>query len=122
MKAMLMRGNMRAMLLCGAMLLGGCSTLFGGGPQLGSELPGRSVRLVPAQGQPSTLHFRADGVVRSIFGRRSATGRWWVRGRRLCFLWAGSFRECWPYARPFYPGRTVALRSDRGNRVRATLL
>jgi hypothetical protein len=122
MKGGLMRSNRISALVGAAMLLGGCSTLFGGGPRLGPELAGRSVRLVPAQGQASTLHFRGDGVVRSTFGRRSATGRWWVRGRKLCFLWAGSFRECWPYSRPFQPGRTVALRSDRGNRVRATLL
>jgi hypothetical protein len=115
-----MRNGVTAAGLCAAMLLGGCATL--GGPRLGPELVGRSARLVPAQGQPSTLFFRSDGLVRSTFGRRSVTGRWWVRKRRLCFLWGAKFQECWPYAAPFQRGRTVAIRSDRGNRVRVTLL
>jgi hypothetical protein len=110
-----------ATMFCGMLLLSGCATLFDRGSG-GAELVGRSVRLVPAQGRPSTLSFGGNGVVRSTFGRRSATGRWWVRGRRLCFLWAGSFRECWPYRSPFPHRRTVRIRSDRGNLVRVTLL
>jgi hypothetical protein len=115
-----MRKAVLATMLCGTLLLGGCATMSG--PRPGSELAGRSARLVPAQGQTSTLYFSRDGTVRSTFGQRSATGRWWVRKRRLCFLWAGNFRECWPYAQPLQPGRTATIRSDRGNLVRVTLL
>ncbi len=116
-----MREAPLAMTCWAMLLLSGCGTLFDRGSS-GGELVGRSVRLVPAQGPASTLSFGGNGVVRSTFGRRSATGRWWVRGRRLCFLWAGSFRECWPYPRPFPYRRTVRIRSDRGNLVRVTLL
>jgi hypothetical protein len=116
-----MRKAPLAMTCWAMLLLSGCGTLFDRGGT-GAELVGRSVRLVPAQGPASTLSFGGNGVVRSTFGRRSATGRWWVRGRRLCFLWAGSFRECWPYRAPFPPRRTVRIKSDRGNLVRVTLL
>ncbi|HEX8256957.1 MAG TPA: hypothetical protein VF589_04945 [Allosphingosinicella sp.] len=109
-----------AALLWGALLLGGCVSI--GGPRLGSELVGRSARLVPARGDASMLHFAPDGTVESTFGRRSASGRWWIKNRRLCFLWAGSFRECWPYGAPLQPGRPRSIRSDRGNVVHVTLL
>lgn len=115
-----MRKALVAATISAAMLLGGCESLFG--PRGGSELVGRSVRLVPARGQTSTLYFGHDGVVRSYFGRNSAAGRWWVRRGQLCFRWAGDFQECWPYAAPFQRGRTVWVRSDRGNLVRVTLL
>jgi hypothetical protein len=107
--------------LAGTFVLAGCSTLSGGSER-GSQLVGQRIQLVPAAGQPSILSFGGNGVVRSSFGRRSAVGRWWVQGRRLCFLWAGSFRECWPYRRPFPHRRQVRLRSDRGNLVWVTLL
>ena len=109
-----------ALLLSAAMSLGGCATLFG--PRLGSELVGRSARLEPARGQASTLFFASDGTVRATFGTRNTSGRWFVEKRRLCFLWVGNFRECWPYARRFRPGLPQELRSDRGNVVRVTLL
>ena len=101
-----------------ALLLGGCVTLLG--PPLGSELVGHSARLAPIRGQPSTLHFGPNGAVRSVFGRGQANGRWWVRGKRLCFLWAGT-QECWPYRRALRPGETRMIRSDRGNLVQVTL-
>ena len=115
-----MRTVFIALALSAAVTLGGCATWFG--PRLGSELVGRSARLVPARGQPSMLYFGQDGTVTSTFGRRSARGRWWVRKKRLCFLWGGSFQECWPYPAPLVPGRAAAIRSDRGNAVRVTLL
>ena len=105
-------------LLGSLLLLGGCATF--GGPRLGSELVGRSVQLSPVRGQASTLHFGENGSVRSVFGRGQANGRWWVRGRRLCFLWAGT-QECWPYRARLRPGETRTIRSDRGNLVRVTL-
>lgn len=107
-------------LLSTLLLASGCATVAG--PRPGSELVGRGVQLVPERGQPSTLFFNRGGVVTSTFGERRASGRWWVRDRRLCFLWAGDFRECWPYPAPLAPGETVAITSDRGNRLRVTLL
>ena len=102
-----------------ALLLGGCVSVLGGPPP-GSELVGRSAQLAPVRGQPSTLHFGPNGAVRSVFGRGQANGRWWVRNRRLCFLWAGT-QECWPYRRALRAGETRMIRSDRGNLVQVTL-
>jgi hypothetical protein len=110
-----------AVAVSGALLAGGCATVFCDGRRAGSELVGRSARLDPARGQPSTLFFERDGIVRSVFGQRQAAGRWSVRNRQLCFTWAGNFRECWPYAAPLQPGRTRTIMSDRGNVVRVTL-
>ena len=115
-----MRRSLLAIALSGPLLLGGCVSILGG-PQLGSELVGKSARLAPVRGQPSTLHFGPNGNVRSVFGRGQATGRWWVRSRRLCFLWAGT-QECWPYRSPLRPGETRTIRSDRGNLLQVTLL
>lgn len=106
-------------MVSGALLLSGCASFSE--PRRGSELVGRSLRLVPAQGQPSTLTF-GDGTVTSTFGQRSASGQWRVTRRELCFLWAGNFEECWPYTAPFQRGRTVPIRSSRGNLVNVTLL
>lgn len=116
-----MRKALAALAVSGALLVGGCATVFGDGRGPGSELVGRSARLEPARGQASTLYFGPDGNVRSVFGNREATGRWSVRNRQLCFVWAGSFRECWPYATPLQPGRTRTITSDRGNVVKVTL-
>ncbi len=116
-----MRKPLIAAILASSMLLSGCVTLFGGGRSAGDELVGRSARLVPARGQPSTLFFNRGGQVRAMFGNRQTIGRWSVGNQRLCFLWAGSFRECWPYAVPLRPGQTRSITSDRGNVVRVTL-
>ena len=116
--AVLMLGSMTVLPACG--LIDG--PRIGSQPRPGTELVGRTARLIPAQGQPSTLYFGSDGTVRSTFGRRTATGRWRISKGWLCFLWAQNFRECWPYTRPFERGREVTIRSDRGNRVRVTLL
>jgi hypothetical protein len=88
----------------------------------GSELIGQSLRLETSGGQVSTLRFAENGVVRAQFGGREISGTWVSTGTQLCFAWAGSSRECWPYARPLVRGETVSLTSDRGNVVRVTLL
>jgi hypothetical protein len=85
------------------------------------EFVGRSMTVVAANGQASTMRFARDGGVVARFGDRETQGRWALDGRRLCFTWGGSFRECWPYAQPFERGRTRSLTSDRGNAVRVTL-
>jgi predicted small secreted protein len=117
----IMRKPLTASVLATSMLLLGCATTSGAGRSPGAELIGRSAQLVPANGQPSTLHFNKDGQVRAIFGARQAAGRWSIRNEQLCFLWAGNFRECWPYSVPLRLGRTRSITSDRGNVVSVTL-
>ena len=116
-----MRKPLVVLAVSGALLVGGCATVFGDGRRAGSELVGRSARLEPARGQASTLYYNQDGSVRSVFGKREASGRWSVKDKRLCFVWAGSFRECWPYTTPLQPGQTRTIMSDRGNVVKVTL-
>lgn len=115
-----MRASLIGLVAGGSLLAAGCASM-GDGRRAGSELVGRSVHLETARGQDSTLYFNADGSVRSVFGKREASGRWSVSKKRLCFTWAGDFRECWPYAAPLQPGQTRAIRSDRGNDVKVTL-
>jgi predicted small secreted protein len=117
----IMRKPLIAAVLASSVLLGGCATIFGGGRSPGAELVGRSAQLVPARGQPSTLYFNKGGQVRAVFGTRQAAGRWSIRNERLCFLWGGNFRECWPYSVPLRPGQTRSITSDRGNVVSVTL-
>jgi hypothetical protein len=75
-----------------------------------------------SRGQVSTLLFMRDGTVQAAFGQAQVKGRWELDGQRLCFLWGSAPRECWPYAQPFTRGRAVDIESDRGNRLRATML
>ena len=121
-----MRKALAAAMLGAMMLLPGCGMIerpgVGSERRPGTELVGRTARLIPARGQPSTLYFGSDGTVRSTFGRRSVTGRWRITNGWLCFLWAQNFRECSPYRRPFERGQTVNIRSERGSQVRVTLL
>jgi hypothetical protein len=116
-----MKKTLVASLVGGLALLSGCVS-GRREPPPGAELAGHSLRLVAANGQNSTLSFRRDGRVRSTFGAQSAEGRWNIERGSLCFTWARNFRECWPYASPFQRGRTVTVRSNRGNVVRVTLL
>ena len=85
------------------------------------EFAGRTMRVETAAGQVSRLDFRRNGEVEARFDGRETKGRWSLERRRLCFTWAGNFRECWPYRRPFARGRTTTLTSDRGNVVKVTL-
>ena len=104
--------------LCLATALAGCATGRGSDQP---EFVGRTMDVVAANGQASTLSFRPDGVVVARFGSRETQGRWDLERRALCFTWAQTHRECWPYARRFRPGRTVTLTSDRGNVVTVTM-
>lgn len=106
--------------LCLAAAVAGCAT-----NRVGSEEPefvGRSMRVETAAGQTSTLRFERDGTVVARFGEQETRGRWSLEARELCFTWRQTFRECWPYTQPFRAGRTVPIRSDRGNEVRVTML
>jgi hypothetical protein len=114
--------------LASALLLAGCGTLgIGGGDRddrrgpPAPEFAGRSIEVVAASGQTTRLAFRRDGRVVAHFNGRETEGRWALERRRLCFTWAGNFRECWPYRTRFERGRTRTITSDRGNVVRVTL-
>jgi hypothetical protein len=86
------------------------------------EFVGRVIRVEAANGQVTELAFQRDGDVVARFGERETRGTWALERGGLCFTWGGKFRECWPHTRPFRPNRTEAVRSDRGNEVRVTLL
>jgi hypothetical protein len=108
----------------GAAMLNACSN----GPRPstesrapGAELIGRNVRLETSSGQASILRFEENGVVHAQFGGKDVAGNWVATRERLCFSWAGTSRECWPYSAPFERGETLTLTSDRGNVVKVTL-
>ncbi|HEY0027019.1 MAG TPA: hypothetical protein VGC35_04045 [Allosphingosinicella sp.] len=109
-----------------ALLLGACAVIPNGersadrGPPA-PEFVGRAMTVAAANGQVSTMRFERGGAVTARFGARETAGRWALEGRRLCFTWGGSYRECWPYAQRFERGRTRTITSDRGNVVRVTL-
>ena len=100
-------------------LLAGCAT--GRDEEWQPEFAGRTIRVQAANGQVTMLDMRRGGRVLARFGERETRGLWALERGRLCFDWTRDFRECWPHNRPFRPGRTETIRSDRGNVVRATL-
>ncbi|MBV8687775.1 MAG: hypothetical protein JOZ90_03890 [Alphaproteobacteria bacterium] len=114
-----MKARLLPIALVGA-ALAGCATGRDDGWQ--PEFVGRTIRVEAANGQVTNLSFRRDGGVVARFGERETRGDWALERGRLCFTWGGSFRECWPHGRPFRPGRTESIRSDRGNQIRVTLL
>jgi hypothetical protein len=103
-----------------ALLLSACASALPRS-KAGSELVGQNLRLQTSRGQVSTLQFRNGGVVRALFGRQEILGRWQVERGRLCFLWTGAPRECWPYSQAFRAGETRSITSDRGNVLRVTM-
>jgi len=105
--------------LCIASALAGCATNRRGSEE--PEFVGRSMRVETATGQVTTLRFERDGTVIARFNERESEGRWSLEPRQLCFTWARNFRECWPYTQRFREGRTVSIRSDRGNVVQVTM-
>lgn len=106
--------------LCVGAALAGCASVRGGDREQ-PEFVGRSMRVETAAGQVSLLRFDRDGTVTARFSERETEGRWSLERGRLCFNWARNFRECWPYTQRFRQGRTVSIRSDRGNVVRVTM-
>jgi hypothetical protein len=104
---------------CLAAALAGCATSRRGPEE--PEFVGRSMRVETAAGQVTTLRFARDGTVVARFNERESEGRWSLENRQLCFTWARNFRECWPYTVRFREGRTVSIRSDRGNVVQVTM-
>ena len=104
---------------CLAAALAACAT--GGRGHEEPEFVGRSLQVEASTGQVTTLRFSRDGTVVARFGEQETQGRWSLERGELCFTWRQTFRECWPYTQRFREGRTVAIRSDRGNVVRVTM-
>ncbi|HEY0043290.1 MAG TPA: hypothetical protein VGB62_01965 [Allosphingosinicella sp.] len=107
-----------------AMMASACSTVVPDRRTPMERMPefvGRVLTVETAKGQVSTMRFWRDGTVRASFSGKETAGRWDMDGRDLCFTWAGSYRECWPHAQPFRPGRTHSVTSNRGNVVKVTM-
>lgn len=116
----MMRASSYCLSLAASLALVGCVSVTPR-QQPGQELVNRWLRVQPANGPVSSLHFRRNGTVVAGFGRQNVTGRWQVLGQHLCFFWRGAPRECWPYRSQFQRGVARSIISDRGNRLRATL-
>jgi hypothetical protein len=113
-----------ALAICLSVAVAGCAAGGGGRPERGSEEPefvGRSLDVVAANGQTTTLRFERGGAVTARFNERETQGEWSLRPNELCFTWRQTFRECWPYTQRFRRGRPVSITSDRGNVVRVTM-
>ena len=113
---------MRSVLIVASLslLVSGCASVLPRS-QPGSELVGKNLRMETRAGQVSTLEFRNNNVVRARFGQQEIVGRWQVEPGRLCFLWTGAPRECWPYPQAFGRGESRTITSDKGNVSRVTM-
>ena len=91
----------------------------------GMELRDQTLRIRALGGMiVNTLYLDADGTMRLQEEPDGAerTGRWFVRGQRLCLEWEPRGRECWPYRVALTRGQPVEVTSDRGMRVTVTLI
>jgi hypothetical protein len=72
----------------------------------------------------NTIYLDGDGSLRIISEEDGATthGRWFARNDMVCLEWHPRGRECWPYERVATRGEPTVITSDRGQRVRVTLL
>ena len=87
----------------------------------GPEFVGHPLRVEATSGAVSSLFLHPDGTVEARYDGKTTAGQWEFRDGMLCYIWSGTYRECWPHSAPFEPGRTETVRSDRGNVVRVTL-
>ena len=111
-------------LICSLCLIAALSGCAGGGERprsAAASVAGQTIQVTTAAGKVTTMHFAEDGSVRAAFDGRQVEGRWSAEQRKLCFTWAGDFRECWPYPAPLRRGEARAITSDRGNRVTVEL-
>lgn len=106
-------------LIAAALALAGCATTPP--PRPGAELPGRTLRIDLPNGEVTRLRFNADGTVVGTGPGGQATGSWAVENGQICMDWPRQGRECFPYAEPFRPGRTVTLTGTSGASVRVTM-
>jgi hypothetical protein len=72
----------------------------------------------------NTIYLDGDGSLRIISEEDGATtrGHWFARNDMVCLEWRPRGRECWPYERVASRGEPTVIESDRGQRVRVTLL
>ena len=72
----------------------------------------------------NTIYLDHDGSLRIISEEDGATtrGHWFARNDMVCLEWQPRGRECWPYRRLAARGAPTVITSDRGQRVRVTLL
>jgi hypothetical protein len=72
----------------------------------------------------NTIYLDGDGSLRIIAEEDGTTtrGHWFARNDMVCLEWRPRGRECWPYQNVASRGEPTVITSDRGQRVRVTLL
>jgi hypothetical protein len=72
----------------------------------------------------NTIYLDGDGSLRIIAEEDGVTtrGHWFARNDMVCLEWRPRGRECWPYQNVAPRGEPTVITSDRGQRVRVTLL
>jgi hypothetical protein len=86
-----------------------------------TDLTGRTMTLIDAQGGTSTVSYEADNVVRVSGGDMESEGRWEIANDQLCFEFEGEERECWPWDGGFPTGQAVPVASPSGQAYIITL-
>ena len=86
-----------------------------------TDLTGRHMVVVDAEGQTHTIHYEADGVARAAMGDNETVGRWEIANGQLCFEFSGQPRDCWPWDGNFPTGQAVPVTSPRGEAFIITL-
>jgi len=72
----------------------------------------------------NTIYLDGDGSLRIISEEDGGTtrGHWFARNEMVCLDWRPRGRECWPYERVAARDGPTVITSDRGQRVRVTVL
>jgi hypothetical protein len=72
----------------------------------------------------NTIYLDGDGSLRIIAEQDGVTtrGHWFARNNMVCLEWQPRGRECWPYQNIAARGEPTVIESDRGQRVRVTLV
>ena len=72
----------------------------------------------------NTIYLDRDGSLRIISEEDGATtrGNWFARNNMVCLEWQPRGRECWPFENVAARAQPIVIESDRGQRVRVTLL
>ena len=72
----------------------------------------------------NTIYLDRDGSLRIIAEEDGATtqGHWFARNNMVCLEWQPRGRECWPFENVAARAQPTVIESDRGQRVRVTLL
>ena len=72
----------------------------------------------------NTIYLDGDGTLRIISEEDGGTtrGHWFARNDMVCLDWQPRGRECWPYERVAARDGPTVITSDRGQRVRVTVL